>query len=347
MLRFRRTIPQLSCFTPCGSLSLSSKDPLGLSIYNSYVANLGGNYSVAAGSREDCTAYAVAMGVASLKLTAERAGNQMLPDKVHELLPTREREYGLTPGPYDSEASRTAALQARYRLPIGAAKVNIQNALTDLLGSDFIAYRPTPYSESVKYPPNIGDNPMLLTPASYPRKMLRITPAISTGLGGSITVRYTNLLPNTGALKNQNGKVVPADFTDPIVNDFMVIEPENNGRREVVHIEATGIDAPPGVEIPFTTLTATFNFAHEPNCLAVAMPYPMWTSTKRHSLIVLTATAAADPEKRRRVDELMTRIARDVSTWNICAGTSSSTSGPWKVGQSLIGITTIGAVSLP
>jgi len=74
--------------------------------------------------------------------------------------------------------------------------------------------------------------------------------------------------------------------------------------------------------------------------------YPYWTSSKRHSLVVLTASAAADPEKRRKVHELMGRLARGVSTWDIAAESAPGFAGPFRVGEGRLGMTPIGTVAV-
>jgi hypothetical protein len=67
----------------------------------------------------------------------------------------------------------------------------------------------------------------------------------------------------------------------------------------------------------FPELEATFNNPHSAGALASNMAYPYWLSTKRFNLVVLEATAAADPETRRKINELLDRMVRAVSTWAI------------------------------
>jgi hypothetical protein len=99
------------------------------------------------------------------------------------------------------------------------------------------------------------------------------------------------------------------------------------------------------VDTTAKTVAINATIPHGFDVVGFTHPYPAWRSTKRHSLVVLSVSAAADPEKRRKVNELMQRMARTVSTWDICAGSGSSTTGPFTVGGGLLGITTIGAVS--
>jgi len=75
-------------------------------------------------------------------------------------------------------------------------------------------------------------------------------------------------------------------------------------------------------------------------------PFPYWVSSKRHNVIVLKAAAAADPEKRRQVNELLGRMLRGVSTWDIAAESTPGHAGPFKVGEGLLGVTPIGDLTL-
>ena len=71
-------------------------------------------------------------------------------------------------------------------------------------------------------------------------------------------------------------------------------------------------------------------------------PWPYWTSTKRHYLVEVTASAAQDPEARRQIHALMRRMARGVSTWAICGN-----AGPFTIGSptlGIIGVTPIGSI---
>ncbi len=284
-------MPVLSAFTPCGQLVLSSKPSHSALVYKMLIGSLGGNYKVQKGSREDAWCYATAMRLGYARYLLEHAGYQLQPLKVTEMMGHREWEYGIVPGQDDSLYTRRQVLAAREKLPRGARREAVVDALTTLLGADFLGYRTTAPAEIVNWPLNLGDQPMNLQRPTVPRKLIRITQAISTGLGAPQEVTYSGVDLGEGA---------------PLIGDKFVVEPEIPARAEVVTIEFVG-----------ENITATFNNPHDANCLATTQPYPMWTGTQRANLIFVSMSASVDPEKRRKINELLERILRGVSTWAI------------------------------
>jgi hypothetical protein len=91
--------------------------------------------------------------------------------------------------------------------------------------------------------------------------------------------------------------------------------------------------------------TATFANPHSAGCLLTTMPFPSWQSTKRRAIIVLTAAAALDPDSRRKVNDLMKRMAREVSTWNIVPVSSTGHTGAFSIGHSYLDAATFGDVT--
>lgn len=322
-------MPVLSAFTPLGILRLSSEPSYGESIYRAMVASLGDNYNVEPGSRMEATIYAQAMGLAETRMLLEHAGRQQHPLYVDEMIADREREYGLVPGPHDTLVQRQAALAARMLLPRGARREAVVDALTLLLGDNFVGYRTTPKDEITNSPTSLGDQPMNLQKPNIPRKIVRITTGISTGLGAPQTVTYTTVDP-----------------TDrPILRgDTIVVDPAIQSVQERVLITAATIP------FPFTgtgTFTAKFNQPHDPNTLATTQPWPLWSGTQREALIFVKSAAAVDVETRRKINELMKRIARSVSTWAIVAETSpADVAGPFLLDVSPLNVTPFGLISL-
>ncbi len=319
-------MPLLSRFTPCGMLAMSSRPSHAETIFKALVRSQGDAY--AAGGPHEAKLYAQAMGLARVQYALERAGNQQFAKRATDFFDILEHEHGLVPRPDATDAERTAELAARMLLPGGASQANVERALSELLGDDFVAYRPTPVDEMVLYPAAIGDSPMNLVAPEVVRKRLVITGAISTGLGAPQQVRYleTRTEADDTALLAAEG-------------DVLVVGP---GTATEERVTVTAISTVGDEHF----LTAAFDQPHPANTLATTAPYPMWTSTKRHSLIVLTAAAAADAEKRRKVHDLMRRVARGVSTWEIAAESEPGETGPFKVGEGLLGITTIGTITL-
>lgn len=289
---------ELSDFAPLGLYELTNDEPASVAIHKSLVSSLGdGNFDMSDGSRMQAQCFARAMGMAYQRKQLEVANAQRLPESVTFLMPVLEARYGLIPSPQDTVAARRAELVARFKVPEQNSAFEITEALTRRLGDDFVAYRPTPLADADIVPAAIGDHPMHLARADAPRKRVTLKTAISF-VGVSQTVGFT--LDSGGALD---------------VGDVVVFDPGHWGLADRVTIEAlAGVGAS-------TTLTATFTYPHDAGALGVTMPYAEWSSSKRHSLVVLTPSAALDPEKRRIVDDEMSRRVRASSTWDVVAAT--------------------------
>lgn len=315
-------MPLLSAFTPCGILALSSAPSEAENIYNALINNLGGNYSVAQGSREDAWCYSLAMALARVRLTLIHAGLQISPLCVTEMMDDREDEWQIVPGPFDSLEVRRAVLAAREKLSRGARRESVEDALTTLLGDIFAWYYTTKRPDITTWPLDLGDQPQNLQLPSIPRKRLTITQPITVGLGSPQAVTYD--------FRNMSGD-------DVLVGDTFTVDPDNFDRAEVVTVTA----------VSSTTFTATFNNPHDDNVIATTMPFPMWVSNQRADLVVTTPAAAIDPEARRKVDDLMGRILRGVSTWAIVGESAPGIAGPFIIGTSPIGATPFGVVTYP
>jgi hypothetical protein len=318
-------MPHLSAFTPLGVLRMQGGPSEAEKIYRSLVASLGtGNYAVAIGMREDAWCYAWARCLAVARLTLIHAGRQIDPTCVFEYLGDREAEWQIVPGPNDSLLQRRAMFAARLLLPRGARREAVVDALQTLLGTAFVWYRPTKPSEIVSWPAaGAGSSPMNLQLPAVERKRLTITPPI-TALGSPIAVAY-----------------VLDDASQPqlLVGDHLVVNPEMPGRTETVSVTA--------VNVGLGTFTATFLSPHDGGCTATTMPWPAWTSSQRFDLMILSPAAAIDPETRRKINDVLGRVLRGVSTWGIVQATSSTTAGPFVIGVSPIGATPFGSISFP
>ena len=122
--------------------------------------------------------------------------------------------------------------------------------------------------------------------------------------------------------------------------DVVVIEPENPDRAERVTLTAAG-DSDGG---PPYYLTFTPTKPHAAGVSILRAPWPFWVGSKRHSLVVLSAADAEDPEMRRQAQWLMERYARATSTWDVAGAAEDGTVGPFTVDGGKIGITPIGEV---
>lgn len=334
-------MPLFSAFTKFGNgFAFSGKPSHGENFYRAMISSIGAtnqSLSTEEGTRMRAFCYMQAMQAARVRYTLEHAGYQLDPLKVTEMLLLRENEYGIVPGPGESIDDRRATLAARLLAPKGGDLNNIRNALITLLGDSFIQYIPTAYTDAIVYPANLGDQPMNLALPDRLPKLLTITDAISLGLGAPQWVHYTidELQPVPDNTE---------DATEPLIGETFVIDAGDTARHETVTI--TGFrELIPG----FPEFEATFNNPHSANALASNLAYPYWLSTKRFNLVVLEASAAVDPETRRKVNELLQRMVRGVSTWSICQEDPANPgfTGTFKVGVGALGVQTIGSVAIP
>jgi hypothetical protein len=63
-------------------------------------------------------------------------------------------------------------------------------------------------------------------------------------------------------------------------------------------------------------------------------------------IVALTSTAAIDNEKRRKTDEQLARMLGETSTWCLVQQTTTGHTGPFVIGTSPLGATTLGDVTL-
>lgn len=297
---------ELTALTPLGLLRCSGEDSPALAIYRSQLAAIGDAqaFDISEGSRMEAVCFARAIGFARMQEHLEQAARERLPTEMYWNVPTRERELGILPAASATFAERIDAIQERSLLPRGGSEFEIVESLTSLLGDDFVAYRPTPIDNAVIAPAACGDHPMNLQRPDVGRKLCRLASAVSF-IG----------VPQTVGFEMVNGVTLE-------VGDVVVFTPGGWGVADRITITAIGGTA----EVP--TLTATFTYTHDAGAWGTTMPYPEWSSSKRHSLIVLGASAAADPERRRIVNEQIQRISGAVSTWDVveATGDESATS---------------------
>jgi hypothetical protein len=341
-------MPYLSAFTPLGLLMCSSAPSHAERFYYAQLEALGGQFRAEEGDHVEATIFARAIGLGVAKRVLEHAGDQQDPALVQECIEYREGEYGAIPSPRDNLTVRRARLAALRRAPKAATAVNIATELRELVGDAFVAFRPTEYSEAAVDPPALGDQPMNLQPAEVARKNIRILDGVSANLGSPKTVMYDDLDPNGPTEESglSGAPTAPISTVALLVGDTLVVDPGHNMQRERVVVTAAGAIYDSSEARWYRTFTATFTKAHDADIPATTMPWPFWRSTKRQNLVVLTLEGASDAETRRKVNERMARMLRGVSTWQITAEETAGQTGPFTVGGGLLGVTTIGAVSL-
>ena len=334
-----------SAFTPLDLYRLSAETPRAQLHYEAMVANHGGQYDMTAGSRQEAFCFAGALQVARVEQRMREAARQNFADEVCEFMPVREAEYGLIPGPTDTMPTRRAAFRRAKKLHTTWTRTEIEEALKELLGSDFLAYRPTPLADVERWPASLGAAPQNLAATNVTRKVVRITQAVSAGLGSPQTVTYRMFDPTLGAVIDTAAAGAAGGLA---VGDKFVVEPNVSGISETVTVAAVfqAFGAVPIGQLPVTSFTATFQKPHTNGCLCFTHAFPRWISTKRHSLIVVTAAAAIDADKRRLVDRQMRRMVRASSTWDIVQSANGTTTGAFTIGSPSIGMQTIGSITI-
>jgi hypothetical protein len=184
---------------------------------------------------------------------------------------------------------------------------------------------------------------MNLQRADIPNVLLRTVDSVSGGVPGSLTIRYDALDPATSTVVEDASTVTSLRAT---VGDDIVVDAGNPDLAEVVTVTATSIVAGSPA---YRALTAVFTKPHAAGAVCVIGDWPYWHSTKRTSLVILAEAAAEDQETRRKVNDLMGRMAREVSRWAIAGGSGSygvgGSAGPFKIGVGKIGVTPLGTVS--
>lgn len=298
---------RFSGFSRFGLLSFSSDPSRAEKIYQQLRANVGNVYAQGSGYYHDAKFYAWALALGACWAALDRVGVQWSPEKALDLLPVLEREHDLAVGARASMATRRAALATRMLLPAGAALHNVEAGLAALLGGDFIGLEldPAPVNDPV--------DPAAANSGNWPerwdeRRVYRLTgPATSVV---TETVGYEAVAPTTAPL---------------IVGDYVIITGENPDLSERVLVQGA------------TASTITFSHlrAHATGDSVIVGGFPMWRSNRRHAVIQVSATAAVDAEKRRLINDYMSRVARCVSTWDI----SAPSLGPFMVGASSLSCT--------
>lgn len=312
---------RFSAFTGFGHLRFSGRKPYGQEIYEDRVRNRGDGkvWTKEWGSLVSARDYATSMLIANARHFVERAGRQFRPTKAQEVLPVLERQYGLVPTSTATVPERQAELAAAMKISRGARAENVSSVLTDLLGTELIGYVTINTSSAVASsttPGSVGNYPK----AGSLSTVIALTDGVSTT--ASQTVPYTYVAGNTARLK---------------AGQTIWVDGGHYGRAETVTLTA----------VTDTHITATFAKPHDAGTYATSARAPFLASTKRHNYVMLSAAAARNPEKRRKVHRAMRKLVRSVSTWDIVEENSpgSGVAGPFTIGSSEIGIHPIETVA--
>ncbi len=314
---------RLSRFAPLGLLRLTSKPPVAKAIFHSMNAELGEQFSVAEGTYYYTKHFATALAIARVKRRLQQAASQGLPRHVTRMLPVKELEKGIIPGPNDTLAERRRVLAAYTLIADGGAQTDIEQALRLLLGDDFIAYRTCLLEEVV---PLVEAGAYAFKAPSTQRKVIQLQSSV---IAPTQTVPYSVVSSTIDPIA---GGVI-----DLVEGETVMLAPGRLGCTEVVTVDGV-LDAP-------KRFTATFTKTHDNGTIGITHPAPVDATTKRHSLVVVTPECASNPEKRRKVNAILPLIVRSVSTWDIVAADGDSVQ-QFQIDTPSIGIAMASPVSI-
>lgn len=300
-----------------GGFAFSSAPPLARRIYDALWANLGASY--ARGGYTDARVYATAMALGRLLAAQGRLDAQISPTTALELLAAREREHGLIVPATATIASRREALAAQMRLPLGCSTPNLLQAVIDLLGAGFVEFRHTDALSAVTYPDPPGAPGNFCDPRTT-KRLFRLRANITAP-----AELNTALVP--WSVEAVDGTAVPlAELPQP--GEYAVVEPENSALRERVLVAKVDVSA--GVARIYGALTKP----HHQHARVLAGVWPLWTSTRRHTTVRVTTGVTDDGVARRRLEELLAKLFRAVSTWSLI-----DNDGPFLLSSSRLGVT--------
>lgn len=293
-------MPLFSAFTPFGHLRYKRGPSRFQVIYQSMRDGQGDAYGPN-DTHQEARIYAAARCIAVSDGEIERAKNEAHPLTAQQTLAEQEKDFGLSPRPSDTCAQRQAALAVERKLLRGSRKEALDEALSVLLGSDFVEAVPMKDLEDppVQWPSSPADVGNFKRGALY-RAYTCTEPG---ALIGARNLHFVDIVPGQEPLKT---------------GDIIVIDTANLGLTEAVTVSAV-ISAPSTDADGYVTnyVTVTLAKPHDAGVVCTTSPCPLLISSQRYILIRVTAAAAFDPVKRRAIDAKMRRILRGVTRWEI------------------------------
>jgi hypothetical protein len=262
--------------------------------------------------------FADAMIAASARLMVEKARAELHPLKTSQFLELHERQNGINPPPVATLHDRRKVLYAIGRLDLNGRVSTIHQTLQEFLGDDMVGYRTIRVNElpsQARTPNPAGNQSTWETPLRTVRMLAGVS-RLRTDL--TIPVEY-----------------VAGDTELFSVGQSVVVDP-SYGRAEVVQI----------LSRTNTTITAQFTKPHDRGICIVGGHHPRNWSTKRTHLIMLRNGKALDAIVRSSIELLMRRMIKGSARWYILDESSAFTSGPFKLGESPLGVTSLGATSV-
>ena len=312
-------MPKFSAFTPFGILKFSSAPSELEGQYRALGQQLDQAFDPADPNNE-AEKYATARHLARVNLTLQRAGNQRDVTKALDLLPLRERDFLVTPSPFDNLLVRQNRLAALKMQQLGATASNIRNTLSTAIGSAFVGLKiNTPASTARDLPTSC------FQPLGLESVWLQLT--LPVAVPGLQWATYQNLDPTI---------TTPEALQ---LGDTVTVQGENNWLAEVVTVAAIQTTA-----AGLFQFQATFANAHDVGAIVTTMPYPRWATTQCFLYVELTPAGAINPLVRLQVDAIMARVARGVVQW-ATVGASGGLIGPFVIGTSPLGTAALGSIA--
>lgn len=313
---------QFSAFTPFGLFDFSDDPSPAELYYDSMVAQLSPAFDMSEGTYIEAKTFARAILLGCARAQNQAANNQRIPSRVHDKLPTWEKDYGIVVDPSWTPDTRREVLSARVLLMHGSREEALFTELSAILGTDLYKIRATQPSERVLWPSpdptGIGTFPAMDAQLVFGRILDPVAAP------GSVQVRFEAV-----------GDLYPT------VGQKLCFEPEVNVLTEAATVTALARSVA-GLENP-DLLTATFTKAKDANSwFASAMP--LWQSSQRVLQIIVKPAAAANVETRRKVHEAMARHCKTTTEWEIIESADGVNTGPWIVNIAYVGSTAIGTV---
>lgn len=307
-----------SAFDSFGFLRFSSEPSQAAKAYQQLKSSYGTAFLGPVG---EAKVYASAMAIGSAQCEQDRAAGQFRADRLMEMLQGTEAEYGIVPAPDANLKTRRLGVAAAQRLRNGARADAMEDGLRDILGSAFVAYY---VNDAVANPlSSLPLNPTVsgtYKPTTTPIQVVTIQPVV-----------MPNASPQTVAYSHFCGENTPLKS-----GDSLAVDPGINGICEAVTL----------LSATATTFSAVFTKPHDAGTIATTSPFENWSNFQRSALIAVTAATLTNNELMRKTKRFMNKWSRIVGVWAIIADDGDGAgSGPFKVGQGMIGHTPIGTVS--
>jgi hypothetical protein len=190
-------MPAFSAFTGFGFLRFSSGPSEAEKVYRSLQASFRDpktgqpTLDLSEGTYQEAKIYAWALAIAAARVGGlQSAGDELKPETSYYQLEKHEKRFSITPAATDTVVTRQAALLARRKIARGPRYEAMVEALSAILGSNFVAYRPVKTSEAEAYPTAITSSPGLFLRHDRVAKSVRFLSAVARGVKPTVFDSY-------------------------------------------------------------------------------------------------------------------------------------------------------------